>query len=153
MDREIKFRGKRIFNDEWVYGFYWRDCTDGIHKITVSNIGDDNFRDYEVIPETVGEYIGLKDKKRTPEFPEGQEIYEGDIVKDKYSIGIYEVVYNNKECQFQGKQLQSFDCIDNHNDEFRSRENLKGRISQFHIYKDLEILGNKFDNPELEDKC
>jgi len=26
-------------------------------------------------------YIGLKDKKRTKEYPEGQEIYEGDIVE------------------------------------------------------------------------
>lgn len=36
---------------------------------------------HEVIPETVGQSTGLKDKKRTKEFPEGQEIYEGDIVK------------------------------------------------------------------------
>ena len=27
------------------------------------------------------QYTGLKDKKRTEEFPEGQEIYEGDVVK------------------------------------------------------------------------
>ena len=27
------------------------------------------------------QYTGLKDSKRTKEFPEGQDIYEGDIVK------------------------------------------------------------------------
>ena len=30
---------------------------------------------------TFMQYTGLKDKKRTEEFPEGQEIYEGDVVK------------------------------------------------------------------------
>ena len=30
----------------------------------------------------IEQYTGLKDKKRTEEFPEGQKIFEGDKVKD-----------------------------------------------------------------------
>lgn len=29
-------------------------------------------------------YTGLRDKKRTKKFPEGQEIYEGDIINDGF---------------------------------------------------------------------
>ena len=45
-------------------------------------------------------YTGFKDKKRTEEFPEGQEIYEGDVVEQdredsfpKYNTG--EIVYDD----------------------------------------------------------
>jgi len=73
MLREIKFRGKRIDNGEWVYGYLLSDCA----------IGQWARCKYEVIPETVGQFTGLKDNKRTKEFPNGQDIYEGDVMKTK----------------------------------------------------------------------
>lgn len=67
MDRVIKFRGLRTDGKGWVYGYYMYD----VHEWKSYII--DEFSNVRVIPETVGQFTGLKDKS-------GKEIYEGDIV-------------------------------------------------------------------------
>ena len=61
---EIKFRGKVLNSDKWVYGEYCHgDIFDGICYHCID-------------PETLGQYTNLKDK-------DGNEIYKDDLIQNE----------------------------------------------------------------------
>ena len=79
--RKYLFKAKRKDNNEWVEGFYYEslisDCYILSPKIKTRKrsglVVGDTFDVYEVIPDTVREYIGRADDN-------SNKIFEGDIL-------------------------------------------------------------------------
>ena len=69
--RTIKFRGKSILYDEWLYGDLVHSADNKRFGILVND--KYSYDECEVVPDTVGQFIGLYDC-------DGKEIYEGDIL-------------------------------------------------------------------------
>ena len=106
MKREIEFRGRKADNKEWVYGYLV--CIPDGDSFDCYIISDFDERDsiydlwkyaIKVIPETVGQYVGITDKN-------GKKIFEGDIVKDEYGR-IMEVVWREKFAKFAFKLVKT----------------------------------------------
>ena len=133
--REIKFRGKDIHDDVWVYGYLYRDCYI-IHKLHIE-IEEDFVYGYvksasEVNFRTVGQYTGIKDKN-------GKEIYEGDIIKFVPVFSIREK-YNLSHEDIIGKVYWSVGAF---------RIIAGDLIIELADCLHKKVIGNIYENPEL----
>lgn len=142
--REILFRGKsmQIENkNQFIYGgivhqtdFYGNKC-DKYFIIDGTDTQDyDIGYEYQVFPETVGQYTGLKDKN-------GKKIFEGDIVK--YTVKLaYAGLEDYSEILRVGIHDAGWSIF-----------NKGGYVSLAKAlkldYVDVEVIGNIYDNQEL----
>lgn len=139
--RESLFRGVSEETNEWVYGFGWfkTDYTEEYlkesGKIEQDAVLYTNSGPVLCYLDSMGQWTGLRDNKKTDEFPDGQMIFEGDIVRFHYKTGVYKigtVVWNDSFGSWD------IDCSD-----FVSYKSL-GQ------YKSVsEVIGNIYENPEL----
>ena len=137
--REIKFRGKVVNHDPmtnpengWVEGYYLQDLDNGVVKHYIFNCP----MKWEVIPETIGQFTGLRDKN-------GKEIYEGDIVK--WILTMPEVGVNGGYEEYETEEIGEikWDAGALQLGEYCAA----GFAYESEDY--AEIIGNVHDNPEL----
>lgn len=117
--REIKFRGRRIHSDFWVYGDLITVV--GGNDIRVrSKISDLNAYHIPVDPDTVGQFTGLRDV-------DGRKMYEGDIVRiDDWSSPSY-IQWDDETASFVVARW---------------------KVNLAHVnYR--KVIGNVYDTPEL----
>ena len=129
--REILFRGKRIDNGEWVEGnLFVPDKMDFRKPPTEILMGTNIVRiSYEVDPETVGQYTGLKDKN-------GKRVFEGDICQHEKTGRTISVSWHGTMAGYVwSKRIE-----DSHLFDF-------GEL--FRVHDKYAVIGNIHDNPEL----
>ena len=130
--KEIKFRAwdkktntyhAKIWNLGWRIGgirFFWDDYKNSDGETMVTDLIDGDY--------VLMQYTGLKDKN-------GQEIYEGDIIKfdvyDGYSSerATDSVYYHVKEARFRLATMSEYDV--------------------WRFGEDIEVIGNIYETPEL----
>lgn len=137
MNREIKFRGKMVPEQVWIYGTLLRIPAP---LVCLGKKEEDKyyiqFADPNYIPDwnmpyrmvqgqvdnnTIGQFTGLHDKN-------GKEIYEGDIVKYENMTG--------KIMFFNGSFIMS---------NFEETEEWELGV----INEEIEVIGNIYENSEL----
>ncbi len=135
--RKIKFRGKIKYTQRWIDGYLWLGCNEAFYIKTeeLDEFGS-TLKDFEVFPETVGQFTGLTDKN-------GKEIYEGDVLE--YDTGKrYVVVYSTEglDSNTNDFYIGAFMLKDDHN----FHELI---CSVTRPYRYAEIIGSIHDIPEL----
>jgi len=135
--REIKYRGKRIDNGQWIYGYL-------VKQFGEFKIYDDSKEDFgqwlfDVDPETLGQYTGLEDIN-------GKEIYTGDICKvtstEYYSNEYFAIDENWKMIMY----------VDFSNFVYKLRETSDKWCSIFLCETegmDIEVIDSIYEHPEM----
>ena len=157
MNREIEFRGKikrphGIFvsctdkkDDEWVWGDLELRRNDGRVLIHLYDKDGCYYRQYDIDPDTVGQFTGIKDKH-------GKKIYEGDIVRRKDSaFGYVDTGVVKYDCHLGAFVLEYKSYGRTYQSTFKkgfSDNDGKCTIEGTYSY---EVIGNVYDNPHLQE--
>ena len=128
--RTIKFRGKTVNGNEWIFG---TTISQGTIKRKADKwfmeVGENKWKGLH--PGSLGQFTGLFDK-------DGKEIYEGDILRRKDSGALLKVEFRHGA--FGYEYYGDFHSwAGNHNFTF----------NPFDTDVDFAIIGNIHDNPEL----
>lgn len=135
--REILFRGKNITTGKWRYGRYVQQtlfktgsCKECVHWI----IGEYGYEMYKIAPRTLGQYTGIDGKDKV-------KIFEGDILKIPSKALIYNIGYV--------RELLGIVRWDKEEASFYIESALDFYGMDEIMPEKTEVIGNKWDNPEL----
>ena len=129
MNRKILFRGKRVDNGKWAYGYYVNCSGPGCQpNETTHYIVEYPNAWNEIYTSTLGQYTGLTDRN-------GKRIFEGDILRYDGETSIYDVRwdYHRWLVQMHGDYPTMPDDLD---DFFCQYAEVVGNI-----HDDLELIG------------
>ena len=132
--REIKFRGFRTVQKDWIYGNLIVD-ENGTKYIVENNLfsADGHHLVYDPTDEpafidqkTVSQYTGMHDSN-------GEDIYEGDIVRTSDNDDELAVVeWDDEDLRFTV-----------------THGNVVNGLGEEYYPREVEVVGNIYDNPEL----
>lgn len=128
--RELLFKAKERVKGDWISGTYIPDGSNGKNDVIQISVG----LQFKIFRSTVSQFIGIRDRN-------GRMIFENDIVKVT-SLVDFEGVDSDrgKALIVYRSDLGAFvlDWFDT------------GGVSLIHPQAfELEVIGNRFDNPEL----
>ena len=131
--RTIKFRARRT-NGEWVVGItYFKNKERIFMFLPEPGFNNGGYWVEDIEPDTIGQFTGLYSC-------DGKRIYEGDILKWKADNRLYAVIFK------WGMFYASVEVCN------------KDIYGGFPLHtlagdeKDVEIVGNIYDNPEMKKK-
>lgn len=127
MNDRYLFKAKDNLHKEWHIGNLFKE-PDGMYIREMH-------RDLMVCIDTstISQCTGLKDKN-------GKLIWENDVVRTVYDgiEHIYQVIWDESELNFKATN---------------GKENYESNFEYLTCCDEVEVIGNKFDNPELLKEC
>lgn len=151
--RKYEFRGKEKDNEKWVYGSliitddsinnpFQSTPAKKKYQICQYDAGDWNLGGwsyYDIYPETVGQFTGLKDDSK-----EKVKLYDKDIISD--ANGFKKVIcWEEEKARFCLKNIIAL--------KYENTQYINQGMSQEYINElGFVKVGNVFDNPELLNK-
>lgn len=133
--REILFKGKRKDNGEWIFGDLIQSVNSNMKWILPISESDLTST-VEVIPDTICQYICIKDKT-------GNRIFENSILKGMFGTGIGCKSTKYKEFNFSV-------TYHGHSPEFHlNMPNNYGRYRFCPHLTDCLVIGNTIDHKDL----
>ena len=125
--RDYIFRGKRVDNGEWVEGDL--RTTNGMSPYQTNIVTYTNERYNPVVPESVGQYTGMKDKN-------GRKIFEGDILE--FADRLVSVFWH-----------AHLGCWDSNFLKYTNQNNDRDDMSPCRWEYRAEVVGTVFENADL----